>query len=177
MKKIKYTLLLLLAVFTVESYGDIIIVSYAPKKICLKIENLHDYPDMAIIGVGAYSTFPMSSKVDMVDSCSCVDIAVVNPAAFLAVKKKYLEKTGIDKIDWKKDKNVAKADIKLNTNMFKFRTPTVESVEIYYKIVGFDKKSMVLQPTSLIIKYNNGDPDSVKIIDSKDDFSKLRKTF
>jgi len=177
MKRVKYILLALLATIAVQVVGNIIITTYMPSKILVKIDNLKDYSDMLFVGLGDYSTFSASGRVEMIDSSSYMDAVMINPIAFHAVKKTYLKKTNIDRIDWKKDKNVIKSSISVNANALRSDKSNVESVEIHLNIAGFDKKSMVMYESARTIKYNDGSPDLVKYFDYKGDLSKLRKTF
>ena len=177
MKRVKYVLLVLLATIAVQVFGDVIIVTYLPSKILVKIDNMEDYPDMLFVGLGDYATFSASDRVDMIDTSSYIDISRIHPIAFYAVKKTYLEKTDIDRIDWKKNKNVMQSGISVNINSLRSDRPNVESVEIHLSIAGFDKKSMVMYESARTIKYKDGRPDFVKYFDFKGDLSKLRKTF
>jgi len=176
MKRVKYTLLLVLAISAVRVYGDVIITSYSPSMVLVKIDNLKEYPDIQIVGLGDYLTFSASNRVDMIDSSSYIDAFRISPIAFYAVKKSYIEKVGIDIIDWKKDKNVIKSDVSIRPSV-KSSKPNLESVEIHYSIVGFYKKSMVMYRSAQIIKYKDGRPDSVERFAYEGDITKLRKSF
>jgi hypothetical protein len=176
MKRVKNVLLMCIAIFSIKVYGDIIITSYSPSKVLVKIDNLKDYPDIQVVGLGDYLTFSASNRVDMIDSSSYIDAFRITPIAFYAVKKNYLEKIDINETDWKKDKNVKKSDISIRPSV-KSTKPNLESAEIHFSIAGFNKKSMVMYRSAQTIKYNDGRPDSVEHFDYEGDLSKLRKTF
>ena len=161
MKRIKYTILLFLAILTIKVYGDIIIITYTPVKVCVRIENLKDYPEIEIIGLSNCLAVFSKPKADIIDSHSCMEVHKACPLTFYAVKKDYLEKMGIENIKWKKDKNVRKSKITVNAKETRVYYQDVEILEINYFVVGFNKKSMVVIKTSETNKFNNGKPDIV----------------
>ena len=183
MKRVKYTLVLLLAILTVRIHGDVIIVDYSPTKICVRITNLNDYPDIEIIGLNNCFAVFSKPKVNIVDSISSLEVHKACPLTFYAVKKEYLKEKGIENINWKKDKNVRKSDITVNARKTRVGYPNVENLEMNFIIVGFNEKSMVMYPISQTHKFNNGDPDEVyefglwSSLDSFRALLKLRKTF
>ena len=135
MKRVKYGLLLILTILATRVYGDIILPKYTAGKICVKIENLEDFPDIVIVGIS--DCFPdfSSVKVDIVDSTLCIEVHKAWQLTFHAVKKEYFEKTGIKNIDWKKDENVRKANITIEAKKEeKVYYPNVGTLEINYII-------------------------------------------
>jgi hypothetical protein len=145
MKRGKYLLLLVFAIVTISVYGDVIIFKNPHAKICVKIENIGDYPDMVIVGVSDCLSVFSKPKVDIIDSTSCLEVHKACPLIFYAVKKDYLEKKGIKKINWKKDKNVRKSDITIDANKSEpIFSPSVVTLELNYFIAGFNENSMVI---------------------------------
>jgi len=91
-RRIKCTLLLVFAIYTISVYGDIIIVEYSPNKICVRIENLKDFPDIVIVGVSDCFSVFSKPKVEIIDTRSCLKVPKTCLLTFYAVKKDYLEK-------------------------------------------------------------------------------------
>ena len=160
-RRIKCTLLLVFAIYTISVYGDIIIVEYSPNKICVRIENLKDFPDIVIVGVSDCFSVFSKPKVEIIDSSSCLKVPKTCPFTFYAVKKDYLEKNGIENINWKKDKNVRQSSITVNSKKIRIDYPNVETLEITYIIAGFKNNSMVMDTKLQTYKFNDGKPDSV----------------
>jgi len=161
MKRVKYTIVLLLVMLTVRTSGDIIINTYSPVKVCVRIENLKDYPDIVVVGLSDCITVFSNPKVEIIDSCSCVEVHKACPLTFYAVKKDYLEKKGIKNINWKKDKKVRKADKTVNANKVSVHYPNVEISEQNFFIAGFNENSMVIWHISQTNKFSHGTPDIV----------------
>ena len=184
MKRIKYTLLAFLAILTIKVYGDIIPEYYYPSvKICVKIENLEDYPDIAIIGLSDCVAIFFKPKANTVDTNSCLEVQKACPLTFYAVKKDYLREKGIENINWKKDKNVRKSDVTVIAKKTRVSSGT-EALEMNFAIAGFDENSMVMYQVSETRKYNNGWPDSIRKIytpmdspEAYQDLLKLQKSF
>jgi len=184
MKRVKYAIVLLLAIFTIRTYGDIIIVEYSPTKICVRITNLSDYPDIAIIGFSdCFATLP---KVNIVDSISCLEVRKACPLTFYAVKKDYLIEKGIKNINWKKDKNVMKSNMTF-TGKETTWYQNVGTMELNLYIAGFKENSMVMYQKSSTLKFKNDKPDILDesnihpgiwySLDSLQVLYNLRKTF
>jgi len=95
MKKVKYVVVLLLAILSVRTYGDIIVRGPSPY-VCIKITNLKDYPDIAVVGVSESLADFSYSKVDIVNSNSCIEVHRACTLTFYAVKTDYLKEKGFD---------------------------------------------------------------------------------
>ena len=157
MKRIRYILLALFAIFTFRIYGDIIIKVGDPLKISVRIENPDSYPGIVIVGVN--DCFAASRpEVNVFDSSSCMEVHKACRLTFYAVKKDYLEKKKIYKINWEKDKNVMKSNTTVDLNSLR---SDVESVDIYFYVAGFNENSMVMYKTKQITKYFYIKPDKI----------------
>ena len=157
MKRIQYALLLLLAVLTIRVYGDIVMIDYIPR-ICVKIENLNDYPDIVVIGLSdcLAASRPNAGKVD---STAGLHVHKTCQITFYAAKKDYLEKKSIYKINWKKDKNVMKSSMTFDAKTLR---SDIESADIYFHIAGFSEDSMIMHQIREDIKYKYGKLDIKK---------------
>ena len=182
MRNLTCILLLILTVLMVRAYGNIIIVRHSPVKVCVKIENLKDYPDIVLIGLSdCFALFP-KPEVEIVDSTLCLEVSKACPLTFYAVKKDYLEKNGIENINWEDDKNVKKSNKTVNARTTYIDYPDVETLEINFIIAGFNEKSMVMYQTSRTFKFSNNKPDVVVEgfypgLESLQKSFKLQKTF
>ena len=183
MKRVKYAIVLLLTILTVSTHGDIIIVEYSPTKICVRITNLKDYPDIEVIGVGDCKASFSKPKVYIADSTSCIEVHKACPLTFYAVKKDYLSEKGIENINWKKDKNVMKSDMTITGKETTWHK-NVEILELNSFIIGFNENSMIMFVSSKTNKFKNGNPEEVDSglpmdisLDSLRESMKLRKTF
>jgi len=163
MKRVKYAIVALLVIFAVRTYGDVIIHQreHSPLKVCVKITNLKDYPDIEVIGLSDCITVFSRPKVNTFNSHLYVAVHKACPLTFYAVKKDYLKEKGIKNIHWEKDKNVRKADVSVDAKKTIVYYPGVEILRIHFIIAGFDEKSMVMYKTSEINKFNDGTPNKV----------------
>ena len=175
MKKFKSTLLLFLAVLTINSYGDVIVPKYPPAKVYMKINNLNDYPDIVIIGVYICSVVFKSNKAFILEPDSLLEIHKSCPFKLYAVKKSYFEKKGIKKIKWEKDENVIESNLLFSGKFTPFFP--IHTVEMNFIIAGFNDTSMVMHQATHILKYSDGRSDDVRNYDYKGDLSKLQKGF
>ena len=181
MKNLKFLLLLLVTITSISSFGDIIITKSFPNRICVKVNNLNDFPDIAVIGVSECLAPFTKDQVDIIDSISCLNINKLYPFTFYAVKKAYLEKKGINNINWKKDKNVKKSNVAINPDDFKHVdwNAKIDVVELHLDIAGYDKDeaAFIFYLSKRIVKYDRNIPDDVKTYNFEGDFSKLKKSF
>ena len=163
MKRIKCTLLLVLAIFAAKVYGDIITYKSPSAKVCVRIENLKDYPDIVVVGVSDCLTVFSKPKVDIIDLNTCIEVHKACPLKFYAVKKEYLKKKRVSKINWEKDENVRKANITVDAkqNDWSFYHSNVMIFELSFSIEGFNKNSMMMFRIKTTEKFGNGKPDHV----------------
>jgi len=181
MKKVKYVLFGFLTILSISVYGDIIINTFSPAKVCVKIENLDDYPDLTIIGFSnSLAIFSKPIIVNIIDSDSSLEVQKALPLTFYAVKKEYLKEKGIENIDWKRDQNVRKSDITINAKKRYSSSPNVETFEMGFVIVGFKENTMVMYNKSQKSIFNDGKPDSVYNLPNPmiyTEYQNLQKTF
>ena len=201
MKKTKCTLLLLLVILTINSYGDIIMPQRQPVSVYVKINNLNDYPDIVIIGLNDCLAASNSNKAFIVEPDSFLLIHKSCPLKLYAVEKSYFEKKGIEKIKWGEDKNVRESNLIFSEKVLEetenmgevVSSPdtaetdgvivvwgvgrrAVHTKEMTFNIAGFDDTSMVMYKTTQIDKYHRRS-DDVRNFEYEGDLSKLRKEF
>lgn len=160
MKRYKYALILLLAVLTIRLYADIIIVQPSPAKICAKIKNLNDFPEIVIVGYSDCLALSKSNKAFAVKSNSCLKMYKTCPLALYAVEKKYLKKIDLNKIDWHKDKNVQKLNLTINAK--EFNTFDFSSLEVDFMLERYNDTTLYLYKTQMTYKYKAERPDSIQ---------------
>ena len=176
MKRLKCVFVLLFAVLSINSHGDVIIPQKLPATIYAKITNLNDYPDITLIGVNECWSIPGTKKAVIIDSDSELKIHNSCLLKFYAVKKDYLDKKDIEKIEWDKDKNVTKTNLTIKGKSY---TPSagIFTIVLHYDIAGFDGSSVVLYKSAQVHKYSDGRPDSKMEFKFDGDLSTLRKEF
>ena len=152
-----------LAIITIKVYGDIIVIRYSAKRICVKIENLNEYPDIVIVGVSRSFALFSKPRTNIIDSNSCLNVHKASPLTLYAVKKNYLDEKGINNIKWKRDNNVRKSDITVNANTVDADYADFVTLDINYIILGFNKNSMIMFKTSQTNKFNNDKDDIVEL--------------
>lgn len=160
MKRYKYALILLLAVLTISLYADIIIVQPSPARICAKIQNLNDFPEIAILGFSDCLALSKSNKSFVVKSNSCMKMYKTCPLSLYAVEKNYLKKIDLNKIDWHKDENVQKLNLTINEK--EFNTNDFSSLEVDFMLDRYNDSTLYLYKTQVIYKFKAERPDSVQ---------------
>ena len=148
MKKIKiFFLLLLLVVVNVSVKGDIMPENpILPAPIFASVKNLADYPEISLIGLQEGSILTKYQKAFELKVGSYFVIFKFLPVTLYAVKKKYLKRKGINKIDWENDKNVLKSNLIIDAKTFKEMTP-VTMVLLDYKITGLTNSTIAIHMT------------------------------
>jgi len=164
MKKANILFLLLIVVYKVGTYGNVIIVDTAtPTKICVKIANLANFPDIEIVGVASCNAVLSKPRVDIFDANTCIDVHKACHLSFYAVKKDYLKEKGIENINWKTDKNVMKSEMIVRaSNYAKHHIQNVNVLEVNLIIAGFTENLMVMYVSSHTNKFNNGKADEIQ---------------
>lgn len=175
MKKLKCALFLLLCVAAVRLYGDIIILDPLETKVCIKIGNLHDYPDLVLVAVCNWES--QRPRIHLIHPDWCIKTRSGCAFTVFAMKKSYYEKKNLNKTDWANDKNVIKSNIVLSTKDFSDGIAGVETFEVHYNIAGFDKDSMILYKAKEIFIFEDDKPNSVQDFEYEGDASKLKKKF
>ncbi|MDD5186253.1 MAG: hypothetical protein PHS84_13415 [Paludibacter sp.] len=174
-KRLKYAILLLLAILTTKSQGDIIIAGQ-PAAIHARIINLNDYPDIAVFSVWDCLAVPKPIQSNRVESGSWIRMHILCPITLYAVKNKYIENLDVKEINWKDDQNILKSNLTIEGTTSDL-PKSVRVVEIDYKIAGFNDTLMVLYKSKQVYKYGKFQPDSVKYFDYEGDLSKIRQNF
>jgi len=165
MKKFKYTILLLLIVLTTKLYGDIIIVKPTRAKICTKITNLKEFPDLKVIGVFDCVALSKSKKAFRIKNNSCIKVHKSCPVSLYVVKSDYYKQHDLDEIDWDNNKNVQKLNISIKDKYFK--SSDYRSAIVELNLANHKDSIYYLYKSKLIYKYKNRRKDLVKVF--KDD--------
>jgi hypothetical protein len=176
MKTIKYVFLLFLFIISIRINGDVIIAENSPSTICARIINLDEYPEISLIGFYDCLAISGSNKAIVFRSITCLNINRFCPLTLCAVKKKYLNKKHLEDIDWKKDTNVIKSNLTINTRTYNI-SKSVLNILIEYKIAEFSNSSLFLYKTKQTLKYKDQRPDSVEYFTIKGDLSKPNSDF
>lgn len=173
MKK-RITFLLVVFLFLGRiSYGDIIIDNAHYVEKCVKITNLADYPEVALLGFVPPSA--MSYDTYLISSSQCLTKGYkFNDFNVFAVSKAYLEGKDIKKIDLPRDPNAIRSNIHIEVfGGYVHDSIPISGVEQYYKIIGFSDMSVILHKWKEVTKYNNGTQDSTKTFAYEGEVSQL----
>lgn len=140
--------------------GDIIITGPTPAKICVRINNLNDFPDIAVIGLSDCVALSNSNKAYRVEPDSFLKVYKSCPLSLYVMKVNYLKNVDLDKIDWNKDENVKKLNLTVNANSF--NSNDCSAVIIDYNLASFKDTTLYLYKTEITYKYKDKRPDAVQ---------------
>jgi len=173
--KTKITLLAItFLLFGKLSYGDVIMENTHHVAKCVKITNIDDYPDVALIGYGV-EVMPITTYIITPSTC-LTNGYKFNVLNVLAVNKSYLETKNLTKTDWLKDGHALPSNIKIDPEGgYVYDTIPLSAIEEYYKIIGFSETNVILFKWKEVTKYNNGLADSIKTYTYTEDVTKLNQ--
>jgi hypothetical protein len=156
------------------SHGDVISPNTHHIAKCVKITNIDDYPEVALIGYGV-EVMPITTYI--ISSTNCLSKGYkFNTLNVLAVNKIYLESKELTKTDWLRDINALPSNIQIDPEGgYIHDSIPLSAVEEYYKIVGFSQSNVILFKWKEVTKYNNGLDDSIKTFTCTEDVSKLNQ--
>jgi hypothetical protein len=154
--------------------GDIIPSNSHYVDLCLKITNLDEYPEIALLGyvkqfgISHNETYAVSSNECLTKGYSH------NTLELFAVKKLYIQGKDTSKIDLPKDKNAVKTSISIDPYLgYVPDSNPLKSKEQYYKIVGFTDTTVVIYKWKEVSKFNNGRADITETFAFTGDVTKL----
>lgn len=160
MKKQLLLVMIVLFAFGIISYGDVIINDRHHVQKCVKITNLDDYPDVALLGFVPPGTVHYDTY--LITSAECLTKGYkYNDFNVYAVSKTYLEGKDIKKIDLPRDPNAVPNNIHIE--LFGGYLPDsipISGIDQYFKILGFSKTEVILHKWKEVTRFNNGKPDS-----------------
>ena len=168
MKRLKYILILLLVVYTTRLHGDIIIIEPTSAKICSRITNLNNFPDLVVIGLTDCVTLE-SKKAFRIKNNDCIKVQKSCSVLLYIMKLDYYKQHKLDEIDWNTDKNVQKLNLSIKEK--DFNSYDFSSVTIDFSLANYRNTVYYLYKTKMTYKYKyNADQtksDSIKYF--KDD--------
>lgn len=172
----KHTLLiLLLFAFCLNAKSDIILVNSDDLRppISISIQNMDKYPGVAIVGVLGGVALSKANSYFTVTPGHYYTILVFETVKFYAVSKAYLDKIGIENIEWETNEHVHKSNLVIDKSLYQEKFPIV-SIKIEYNIAGFKAKELVLYKSKQKFSYK-GKPELVLPFEFNGDQSKLRQ--
>lgn len=180
MKRLKYTMLLALIIFSINSQGDIIITEQ-PTKHKHIITNLTDYPDVVVFVKYGLKGVPKLANMGFarVPKDGVIKKHLYSEMELYAVKKEYLENREDEDIDWKDKQNVIRSNMTILPDYEKTGLENIPEVKHEYEIMGFKDTSMVVFKTKEIYRYNESlhQADSIQYFKYEGDLAKLQKKF
>lgn len=160
MKRFKYSIILLLVVLTTKLHGDIIMVKPTPSKICVRINYLKDFPDIAVIGLSDWLAFSRSNKAYCIESGFCMKVYKPRPLSLYAMSMDYFKQCDLDQVDWKNDKNVQKLNLTVKAKSI--NTDDYRSLEVDFNLASYNDTTLYLYQTKLTYKHKDERPDSIQ---------------
>ena len=136
MKRLRYSILFLLVILTTRLHGDVIIIEATQAKICTKITNLNDFPEIVVVGLTDCVALPKSKRAFRVKNNSCIKVHKSCPVSLYAMSMDYFKEHDLDEIEWDKDSNVQKLNISLKEkyfNSYDYSSATVDLNLAHYK--------------------------------------------
>ena len=163
MKRFKFlviVLFVLFVLFSANSFGDIIITSPNSARINVRINNLNDFPDVAVVGLIDCVALSKSNMVYKVESGDFLMLHRSCPVSLYVMKATYLEDVDLNKIDWAKDKNVKKMNLTINGNTF--NSKDYSSLFIDYNLACYKDTTFYLYKTMTTYISRNKQQDLVQ---------------
>ena len=161
MRKLKFLLVLIVALFVTELHSDIIVVDPIQANVCVRIVNLNEFPDIAVIGLHSNCfALSKSNRAYQIKTNSCLRVNKACPLTLYVVKKEYLRKKELDVIDWSQDKNVQKLNLSVKTKSV--NSYDYSSVVIEFKLARHKGTTYYLYKSKMTYKYQNDRSDSVR---------------
>ena len=177
MKKIKITLLLIMSILSIESFGDIIIPKSPQPDVNVRITNMSDFPDIDLIIVyECVATGGVRRVWEPIDSfvISSNFISPSCPALICAVKKGYLQQNSFDQ----NDANIIKSNISINAKAYSKPDNNIIMIDMYFEILGFDDSSLILHNKMHVSHYHErGKRATIEEFEQEGDVPNLRKSF
>jgi hypothetical protein len=174
MKRLRYSILFLLVVLTTRLHGDIIIVEPTQSKICTKITNLKDFPELVVVGLTDCVTLPKSKRTFKVKNNSCIKVHKSCPVSLYVMDLDYYKQNDLEEIEWDKDSNVQKLNISIKEkyfNSFDYSSATVDlNLANYMDSIYYLYKSKLTYK----YKYDSENPKADSVQYFEDDVDPLK---
>ena len=144
-------------------HADIIPIGQKTIGYCVKIQNADSFPDVSIILV----VKPISNtnyEHKEIKSSDCLNMGYkFNNSSIYSINKTYLNKKGIDAIDYFNDKNALLTNISVPALTFQIvqEDSPVKSISEFYRVLGFNDTSTIIYLCKRISLYNDDHRDSV----------------
>ena len=164
MKRLTYFLLVLFLIISPSLNSDVILVkpNSVPhtNEVCVRINNLNDFPDLALVGVWDCYALSNSDKAFRVMSYSCINATKTCPILLYAMSLDYFKTVDLDEIDFDDNKNVKKLNLTVkdnlrNTNLYSF-------IYVDYNLARYKDSTLYLYKTKMTYKFDDRRPDSIK---------------
>jgi hypothetical protein len=148
--------------------ADIIPIKYKSVPCCTIIQNADSFQGVSLVMV-VESVMGLLHKNVVIKSSDCLNKGYsLNHCSIYALNSAYIESVGIDNINYSKDKNALVSNIQVPALKFQYvdETLPVSNIEMYYRVVGFTDISTIIYLSKTVMKFNNGQPDSVTLSSS-----------
>ena len=131
------------------------------------LSNPNDFPEYTIVGLRTIQFNMSSPKPFLLNEGEYYQSFWAVHVTFAAVKKSYLKRKDINKIDWQNDKNVIKSNSTVNPYDFEF-TDRIKNVKIDFKVIGFTDSVMIIHRSSETFEFKDKyKPDLIRTYEYK----------
>ncbi len=170
-----YPILAFLFTFS-SSFCDVIPESTHYVNKCVLITNLDEYPEISLVG---YVCGPMDNFSYLITDSDCLHKGYKhNEFRIYAVLKTYLVGKDIENMNFAVDENalISNCQVEPYGSYVPDSDPT-DSIQEFFKIMGFTNNSVILFKWKEIIGYNNGTANSENEYTFSGDVSMLSQSF
>lgn len=156
---------MLVIIVIIPAHADIMPPGMKSFYRCVKISNIEEFPDVVFIG---YITGPVirCENPYIISSDECLtQFYKANDLTIYAVDRDYLDKTGLENIDFETDPNILGYTLEINPDWeYTIIANPLVKEEIYYSIAGFNDTELILYESKKISRYV-GLPDRTEIFE------------
>ncbi len=174
MKRLRSTILFLSLISGLNAWCDIIPDNSHYVDKCIKITNIDQFDNVSMIAYEWYvGNYHMGNTI--IDTSTCVPISYKFDDVYVyAINSDYLEDKEIDDLDLPNISNalVTDKDLSPYEGYYNDSNP-INSINQYYRIVGFTDTSAVIFKWKEVYGFNDGSEDSVLTYQNTSDTSSL----
>jgi len=175
MKSLQYTFLALLILFSPGTSGDIIITGPSTASIKVRINNLNDFPDVAVIGVSECFALFDPYKAYRIEPGYFLKVNKSCPLSLYTLPAGKLKTLDLEKIDWENDINVKK--LNLTVKATSFNSSAYRELIIDFNLARHNDTTLYLYKSKMTYKYRTNAPDNVQFFpDDADPFKPISVT-
>ena len=176
MKTCKYILTLLVFGNCIASFCDVIPENSHYVDKCVKITNVDEFQHVYFIGCTPGES-PMPIEPYIISSENCLTKGYkLNGFEIYAIPKKIVDEKDIANVDFQHESTAVPSNIAIDPWAgYVHDSIPLESVEEYYRIIGFTSTNVMLYKCKEILHYNDDTPTSIAYYEYDGDTSDLKR--